>query len=229
MTNKKEQHKKYYEANKEKLREYDKQRYVNYREIKAKKDHERYIKNKEDYDLVKKENERVKLYREKNKEEISRKAKEKRAFKTAMSQNKTEEDLREIEEKKILKKEESRLRTLQYKKEYREKNKELLSQKQKEYSCRESGKIVKRESSWRKNGINITYDKYLEISSLQNFQCAVCGVHQDNLEKSLCVDHDHNNGKIRGLLCSNCNIAIGFLKEDENLLLSAISYLKKYK
>lgn len=234
---KKEQHKNYYELNREKLKEYDKQRYISNKELKAKQDRERHIRNKEDPCLAEKERERVRIYREENKEEISRKAKEKRASKRAAAQaitqtivqNMSEEQLLKIEEEKVLKIEESRQSSLQYKKEYREKNKEYLLQKQKEYSSSEVGKICKRKASWKKNGINITYDKYLEIACLQTFLCAVCGVHQDNLEKSLCVDHDHDNGKIRGLLCSNCNIAIGFLKEDENLLLNAINYLRKYK
>ena len=45
---------------------------------------------------------------------------------------------------------------------------------------------------------------------------------------SLVVDHDHETGKIRGLLCSNCNVAIGLLEEDISRMQSMIAYLERY-
>jgi len=44
--------------------------------------------------------------------------------------------------------------------------------------------------------------------------------------KVLCVDHDHNTGKIRGLLCNTCNRALGLLKDNKQLLINALKYLK---
>lgn len=46
-------------------------------------------------------------------------------------------------------------------------------------------------------------------------KCAICEKHQDKFDKALAVDHNHINGKIRGLLCSVCNRMLGFLKVDE--------------
>jgi len=43
------------------------------------------------------------------------------------------------------------------------------------------------------------------------------------------IDHNHKTGKLRGILCSLCNSAIGQLRESEDILLSAISYLSKYR
>ena len=40
-----------------------------------------------------------------------------------------------------------------------------------------------------------------------------------------CLDHDHNTGKLRSFLCSNCNTALGFLKDDKRLFMRAIHYL----
>ena len=45
----------------------------------------------------------------------------------------------------------------------------------------------------------------------------------------LCVDHNHATGKVRKLLCHDCNTMIGKAKEDIQILESAINYLKKHK
>lgn len=45
----------------------------------------------------------------------------------------------------------------------------------------------------------------------------------------MCVDHDHNTGRIRGILCRNCNVAIGYFKENTGNLKSAIAYLETNK
>lgn len=57
--------------------------------------------------------------------------------------------------------------------------------------------------------------------------CAVCGTsHPGSSAKYFAVDHNHNNGKVRGLLCSNCNRAIGLLKDSPKLLHDAARYLE---
>lgn len=48
----------------------------------------------------------------------------------------------------------------------------------------------------------------------------------ENLWTKLCIDHDHETGKVRGALCHNCNRALGLFKDDKKRLLSAISYLE---
>lgn len=68
---------------------------------------------------------------------------------------------------------------------------------------------------------------YLEKISEQNNVCAICGTKQEG--KVLCVDHNHNTGKVRGLLCHNCNIGLGNFKDNPKILESAIEYLKKYQ
>ena len=57
--------------------------------------------------------------------------------------------------------------------------------------------------------------------------CAICGIHQSALGKALAVDHNHITLKVRGLLCSKCNLGIGNLMTDKGteLLYSAINYI----
>ena len=61
-------------------------------------------------------------------------------------------------------------------------------------------------------------------------RCDICGerpVSPLPTQNQLHVDHDHNTGKIRGLLCSRCNRAIGALGDSVEGLLRAITYLKQ--
>jgi hypothetical protein len=53
--------------------------------------------------------------------------------------------------------------------------------------------------------------------------CAICSKHQER--RPLNVDHCHNTGTIRGLLCDKCNMAIGLLEDDATLLRKAQEYL----
>lgn len=73
----------------------------------------------------------------------------------------------------------------------------------------------------------ITLHEYNIILENQNNSCAICKIHQDNLNIKLAVDHNHTTGEIRGLLCSSCNQGIGLLKENIFTLEEAIKYLNK--
>lgn len=76
----------------------------------------------------------------------------------------------------------------------------------------------------------ISLEEYEKMLDQQNNSCKICNVHIDTLQskrkKNFCVDHCHNTGKIRGLLCDSCNKAIGFFNDDISLLERAILYLK---
>ena len=72
----------------------------------------------------------------------------------------------------------------------------------------------------------IGLEDYNIMFANQNGCCAICGKHQDEMNKKLHVDHCHTTGKIRGLLCINCNLAIGNFFDNITLLKNAIKYLK---
>lgn len=73
----------------------------------------------------------------------------------------------------------------------------------------------------------LTVEEYLKLYSDQNGLCAICNS-EPNTKRGLHVDHDHKTGKARGLLCHGCNIAIGNMKEDINILKAAIAYIERY-
>lgn len=68
-------------------------------------------------------------------------------------------------------------------------------------------------------------ENYNSLFNLQYGKCRICGTHQSELKAALCVDHCHKTGKVRGLLCHECNTGIGKFKDDKDLLIRAIEYL----
>lgn len=58
-------------------------------------------------------------------------------------------------------------------------------------------------------------------------RCAICNRHQSELQKALCADHDHVTKKVRGLLCSKCNLMLGYAGDNLELLQNSVEYLKR--
>lgn len=73
---------------------------------------------------------------------------------------------------------------------------------------------------------SLDYDEYLQMYERQNKCCRICLL-EYNLggPKGLHVDHDHSTGEVRGLLCRNCNVALGLIKENKDILLRIFNYL----
>lgn len=83
-----------------------------------------------------------------------------------------------------------------------------------------------------KRDYGISLPDYLQMLDDQNHKCKVCGgegfsmhTHRDDTVK-LVVDHCHDSRTVRGLLCHNCNRALGLFKDKVNVLEEAIKYLK---
>jgi hypothetical protein len=71
----------------------------------------------------------------------------------------------------------------------------------------------------------LTKQRYREMISAQNNKCGIC-------EKEMsthCIDHDHKTGKIRMLLCQQCNSLLGFAKDNIDILSKSIKYLEKFR
>jgi len=83
---------------------------------------------------------------------------------------------------------------------------------------------------WSKYGL--TLEDYKKMENSQNGCCKICEKEpefvrrKNGLVKLLVVDHNHETGNIRGLLCASCNVALGNFKDDIRRLEKAIIYLK---
>lgn len=83
----------------------------------------------------------------------------------------------------------------------------------------------------RKARYGIDEEFFQKSLEQQNHACFICKIPFDfkvKISKRPYVDHDHKSGKVRGLLCHNCNLVIGFSQENIFNLQNAIYYLEKY-
>jgi len=119
-----------------------------------------------------------------------------------------------------------------YQKKYQEKHRQELLVKQRERWHRvkdfQRTKDQTRKGNLRRR-FGLTPEQYADMVVAQNGRCAVCfrpetAVNQYGV-KALAVDHDHSTGVVRGLLCMRCNIVLGLVKDDTDILQSAIEYL----
>ena len=99
-------------------------------------------------------------------------------------------------------------------------------------SCELEGKKVFYSKDYYRNRsllgrYGITLDDYNEMLKAQNGCCAICGIHEKHCDKNLAVDHDHNTGEVRKLLCQHCNTGLGQFRDNPEFLANAIKYLEE--
>lgn len=101
------------------------------------------------------------------------------------------------------------------------------------YSENRDKENKRRYQSYLKTKYGITLEQKEQLFKAQGRVCAVCN--SDNVGRSISgkdvkwpVDHDHKTGKVRGILCHNCNMALGNVKESIDTLKQLISYLEKH-
>jgi hypothetical protein len=93
--------------------------------------------------------------------------------------------------------------------EWRQRNKTLHARNQRRYFLGRNG---------------LTEATYEELREAQDGKCAICGTVPNG---DLAVDHDHETGIIRGLLCTRCNAGLGYFKDDRTALRRAANYLTR--
>jgi hypothetical protein len=72
---------------------------------------------------------------------------------------------------------------------------------------------------------------YEQMLAAQDGRCAICGGTQGRADSdgALVVDHDHETGRVRALLCGLCNVGLGSMREDPAILRAAIQYLERHQ
>ncbi len=115
-----------------------------------------------------------------------------------------------------------------------------------DYMKTEGGRLSRKKANEKKNWLTptqkeykshwsrfkkygITEREFKDMLSKQEYKCAICNIADIDSGKCLCIDHCHSSGKVRELLCNNCNVALGVLKESISTAEKLIQYLKKHK
>ena len=94
--------------------------------------------------------------------------------------------------------------------------------------------VEHRKELMRKYNYGLEFGEYARMFDEQNGLCAICGLPEKSLHfngkpRSLFVDHDHETGQVRSLLCMKCNIGLGQFNDDTGLIEKAIGYLQKHR
>jgi hypothetical protein len=85
------------------------------------------------------------------------------------------------------------------------------------------------------NRYNVTPEQYEQMLADQHYVCAVCGQPEHRINPyskqvaPLAVDHDHNSGEVRALLCHDCNTGLGNLHEDPDRIMALYKYILYFK
>lgn len=121
---------------------------------------------------------------------------------------------------------------------YRETHKEEESARRKLSRERDKQKIAAAAKAYRsrikhtyrarmlRREYGLTLDAYAALSSSQDERCAICRRSPNG--KPLSVDHCHSTGAIRGLLCTSCNMGIGYFKDSPKTMRAAFRYLVRH-
>lgn len=129
---------------------------------------------------------------------------------------------------------------------FRAKNAALCAERQREYYAKYKERIdtehrayYQRHSSaikvsqfkyhlWEQYGLTI--EQYEALVIAQDNRCKACGEPEGHPRKRrLHVDHDHQTGEVRGLLCHHCNCALGHLHDDQSKVRGLLAYIESFK
>ncbi len=113
--------------------------------------------------------------------------------------------------------------------EYHHRDPDKTSTRGKRNYWRHKEKILVRDRAYKlKKKYGLTVEQYDKMLSKQKGRCGICSIHAKKLSRRLCVDHDHKTGKVRELLCVNCNSVIGKAGDDPKILKRAVVYLGRH-
>ena|ERR1035437_7143192 len=102
-----------------------------------------------------------------------------------------------------------------------------LARRKREDNATPDGKKKQKNRSLRRN-YGLTIEEYNDRLKSQEHRCAICGINASALSVALHVDHCHETGIVRGLLCGRCNLGLGQFEDSQSRLELAIKYLEKH-
>ncbi len=122
-------------------------------------------------------------------------------------------------------------RTSQKKREYYERNRNTINARHKlEYQRRKAQGKVNPHATRLRLKYGMTVEDYDLLMEAQNGQCAICGATSSkSRHRKLVVDHCHATGVVRGLLCDDCNVGIGRLRDVGAMVQRAADYLHAFE
>lgn len=93
--------------------------------------------------------------------------------------------------------------------------------------------MVRQRQGYLKAHYNLSAEDFEAMASVNEGRCWICDgiderVRDDGTEYPLSVDHDHETGAVRGLLCNRCNTGLGLFSDDPEMLARALEYLKLF-
>lgn len=101
-------------------------------------------------------------------------------------------------------------------------NSEKGKKANKRWRLKNKNRVKLSNSLWHlKNSYGLTFEDREKLIKDQNSKCLICGE-----KKKLIIDHDHKTGKVRGLLCNDCNLGLGRFKDNIEIISNSILYLQ---
>ena len=121
-------------------------------------------------------------------------------------------------------------KTRQYNKEYyhkvrkhKKKDKKKINEYHKEWRSKNKEKWKRYQTCHR---YGISTEEYEDLIESSGKSCPICNTLFDDSKYKRNIDHCHETGIVRGIICNHCNVALGWFKHDEDILRRAISWIK---
>lgn len=108
---------------------------------------------------------------------------------------------------------------------YQKECKQCCKERKYRWHNTEQGKISSANTKLKRR-FGITIEDYNKMYKEQEGKCLCCGAHESYNGHRLAVDHCHTTGKVRALLCKNCNSALGHVKENKETTLNLAKYIE---
>ncbi len=101
------------------------------------------------------------------------------------------------------------------------------------YDRNRATRVKQSERARKLRNFGLTQESWDKMNQSQEEKCAICGEKETQRDgqygtlKKLSIDHCHSSGKIRGLLCQQCNFGLGCFRDNPEYLSAAVLYLNK--